>query len=283
MANKHIKLFEQHSEEYETEKALLNSIYDDWKLEQEDLEDLHEAMAEDIYEDDDEIDAYWMDDDSELTSGEKAALSRDFQIISKPQMAALFLRALGMEEDGDPGKYLVMVDGILPFGEVNKDNGAFILSIPALADAIGLESSRTVSRTVRKFVNLLSGTGETAGEAIYPKLEKAYIEFNQRTPREIAALASEAIQDPGQFTKNRDAAASAGPRAAAERMRRKKEQLALGSKVFSLMQSLKQVDAFRAPGKAERAAVNKLANELGISTDRVALAYAKFLSDKGIK
>ena len=282
MANKHIKLFEQHSEEYETEKELLNSIFEDWKLEQEDFDSLYEYESEDVYEGEDEEED-WMEDDSELSSGERAALSRDFQILSKAQMAALFLRALGKEEDNDPGKYVVMINGILPFGEIDENSGVFTLTIPALADAIGLESTRTVSRTVRKFINLLSGAGETPGEAIYPKLEKAFNEFNQRTPREVALLASEAIQDPSLFTKNRDAAVAAGPRAAADRIRRKKEQLNLGEKVHSLVKSLKMVDAFRAPGKAERSAISKLANELGLTPDRVALAYNKFLSDKGIK
>jgi hypothetical protein len=280
MANKHIKLFEQHSEEYETEKELLNSIFEDWKLDQDDFDSLYEYELGDVHEGEDEED--WMDDDSELTSGERAALSRDFQILSKAQMAALFLRALGKEEDNDPGKYLVMINGILPFGQIDENSGVFNITIPALADAIGLESTRTVSRTVRKFINLLSGAGETPGEAIYPKLEKAFVEFNQRTPREVALLASEAIQDPAAFTKNRDAAEAAGPRAAADRMRRKAEQLNMGEKVHSLVKSLKNVDIFRAPGKAEKAAISKLANELGLTPDRVALAYNKFLSDKGI-
>ena len=282
MAIKHIKLFEEYSEEYDTERDLLESIYEDWKIEQDDLEDLSDVDEyEDVYEDEDEMED-WNDDDAELTSGEKAALARDFQILSKPQMAALFLRALGKMED-DPGKYLIMINGLPAFGEKDKDSMAFHLTIPALAGAIGLDSVRTVSRTVRKFYNLLTGAGETSGEAIYPKILKAFQEFNQRTPREVAMLASEAIMDPMESTKHRDAAAAAGPRSAADRLRRKQEQLKLGGKVHSLIQSLKRVDAFREPGQAERMAVNKLANEIGIDPSRISLAYSKFLSDRGIK
>ena len=277
---KHIKLFEQYSEEYDHERDLLESIYEDWKVEQDDLDEYAHGY-EDVYEDEDDSDE-WDSDDAELTSGEKAALARDFQILSKPQMAALFLRALG-KMDEEPGKYLVMVDGMAPFGEKDRDSMAFSITIPALADAIGLDSVRTVSRTVRKFYNLLTGEGETSGEAIYPKILKAFQEFSQRTPREVAMLAAEAIQDPELSIKHREAAAAAGPRSAADRLRRKQEQLKLGEKVYSLIQSLKRVDAFREPGKAERSAIAKLANEFGLDASRVQLAYSKFLSDRGIR
>lgn len=282
MAIKHIKLFEQHSEEYDNERDLLDSIYEDWKIDNEDIYDLYEydVYEEDLYEDDELL--AWAEEDTELSKGEKAALARDEQIITRPQLAALFLRALG-RVDEDPGKYLIMVDGIEPFGERNKESMSFYISIPALADAIGLGSVRTVSRTVRKFYNLLVGEGETSGEVLYPKVVEAYNQFKQRTPREIARLASEAIQNPETSTKHRDEALALAPKAAAERARRKMEQLKIGEKVYSLINSLKKIDAFRMPGKAERSAISKIASELGLEPGKISLAYDKFLSDKGIK
>jgi hypothetical protein len=272
---KNIKLFEQYSEDYQTEIEITNSIFEDWLADHE--KSIRSLFESDFYDDDE-----WDSDDSELTSGEKAALARDFQIMSKPQLAALYLRALGKVKDQDSSSYLVMIDGIDGFGQTEED-GKFEITIPALADAIGLDSRTTVSRTVKKFINLITGEGETSGEAIYPKIERAFREFSSRTPREIAVLASEAIQDPMMFTKNRDAAAAEGLRSASKRAEQKKTQIKIGEIVNELIKSLKTTELYRnVVGKAERAAIAKVSRELGIPIERVQLAYSKFLNDKKI-
>ena len=273
---KNLKLFEQYNEDYQTEMEITDSVFEDWKADQE--EDLNSVFENDLSEDDD-----WDDDDSQLTSGEKAALARDFQIMSKPQLAALYLRALGKAKDNHYGTYTIMIDGIKEFGELDKE-GVFNLTGPAIADAIGLDSAVTVTRTVKKFRNLITGEGETSGESIYPKIIKAFNEFSSRTPREVAALASEAIQDPMMFTKNRDAAIAEGPRSAAKRLEQKVNQIKLGEKVHSLVNSLKAVPIYRnETAKAQRAAIAKIARELNLAIEKVQLAYQKFLSDRGIK
>jgi hypothetical protein len=274
---KNIKLFEQYAEDYQTEMEIADSIYEDWKADQE--EDLNSIFENDLYEDDED----WGDDDEELTSGEKAALARDFQIMSKPQLAALYLRALGKVKDNHYGAYTIMIDGIKDFGEIDKE-GVFNITGPAFADAIGLDSAVTVQRTIKKFRNLISGEGETSGEAIYPKIIKAFNEFNSRTPREIAALASEVIQDNATFTKNRDAAAAEGPRASAKRFEQKINQIRLGEKVHSLINSLKAVAIYKNDtAKAQRAAISRLSRDLNVMPEKIQLAYQKFLKDKGIK
>ena len=276
---KNIKLFEQYSEDYQTDMEIADSIYEDWKSDQE--EDLNSVFENDLYEDDD--DDNWGDDDAELTSGEKAALARDFQIMNKPQLAALYLRALGKAKDNHYGTYTIMIDGIKDFGEIDKE-GVFNITGYAFADAIGLDSAVTVQRTIMKFRNLISGEGETSGEAIYPKIIKAFNEFNSRTPREIAALASEAIQDNMMFTKNRDAAAAEGPRAAAKRFEQKINQIKLGEKVHSLINSLKSAAIYKNDtAKAQRAAISRISRDLNVTVEKVQLAYQKFLKEKGIK
>jgi hypothetical protein len=276
---KNIKLFEQYSEDYQTDMEIADSIYEDWKADQE--EDLSSVFESDLYDDDE--DDNWGDDDAELTSGEKAALARDFQIMSKPQLAALYLRALGKVKDNHYGTYTIMIDGIKDFGEIDKE-GVFNITGYAFADAIGLDSAVTVQRTIMKFRNLISGEGETSGEAIYPKIIKAFNEFNSRTPREIAALASEAIQDNMMFTKNRDAAAAEGPRAAAKRFEQKINQIKLGEKVHSLINSLKAAAIYKNDtAKAQRAAISRISRDLNVTPEKVQLAYQKFLKEKGIK
>jgi len=273
---KNLKLFEQYSEEYDAEMEISDSIFEDWKS---DLGgDLMSLFEDDIYEDD-----VWDADDEELTSGEKAALARDFQIMSKPQLAALYLRALGKVKDNDANAYVVMINGIDEFGETNNE-GAFSITVPAFADAIGLDSRVTVTRTVKKFSNLISGLEGTSGEVVYPKIVRAFNEFSSRTPREIASLASEAIQDPMTFTKNRDAAMAEGPRSAAKRLEQKSNQIKIGEMVHSLIRSLRAVELYRKEaGKAERAAIAKISRELDMPVERVGLAYQKYLMDKGIK
>jgi type I site-specific restriction-modification system R (restriction) subunit len=274
---KHVKLFEAYASEISGEIAIVNESYVEM-LENYVAED---TMTYDLSEEDDEEDFDWLEDE-ELGSGEKAALARDFQILSKPQLAALYLRALGKAKEDDPGKYLVMVDGIDQFGEYDQDSRAFKLSTAALGDAIGLDSIRTVGRTVNKFVNLINGTGETSAEALYPKLLRAYEFFQNRPIAQIANLASEAVEDPATSTKHREEAIAAGPRAAAQRAAQKKMQVEVGSKVFALINSLRRNEIFRDIAKAHRAAVNKMANETGLTPERINLAYRTFLTDKGI-
>jgi hypothetical protein len=93
---KKIKLFENYtSQNYERE--LEDFIYEQWSSKNEEFLSLLESL---IFEDDnDSLD--WLDDE-ELTPGEMRALERDLQIISKGQLAALYLKALGQYEFGDP-------------------------------------------------------------------------------------------------------------------------------------------------------------------------------------
>ncbi len=283
---KNLKLFEQYSQDYQTEMEIADSIYEDWKLDNELV--LNEAgeEEEEIVEEPVMAGPEWNDeDDAPLTAGERRALARDFQIMSKPQLAALYLRALGKSDDEkEPNEYLVMIDGIEAFGSIEANSGRFVLTIPALADAIGLDSYRTAQRTVNKFYNLITGVGETPSESTYDKLIKAYQEFDQRNPRQLAALASEALQDPMMSTKNRDDAEAEGPRSAAKRAQQKRDQIKLGEKVYSLINALKAgSEIFRNDlAKAQRAAMSRLSADLGVTIEQLDVAYRAFLKDKNI-
>jgi hypothetical protein len=99
MKTKRIRLFEDFQEQYIRENEVLESVYSDWKKNLNfDLDTLYEYLVSEEIVDDEE---------REYTSGEKAALARDFQILSKSQMAAIYLRALGIAEDEDAGKYIM--------------------------------------------------------------------------------------------------------------------------------------------------------------------------------
>ena len=293
---KNLKLFEQFSEDYQTDMEIFDSIYEDWKADnEEDLKLILEGEQLNLFpgdennlpfinaynDDDEEEDDDWGDDDAELTSGEKAALARDFQIMSKPQLAALYLRALGKAKDNDYGAYTVMINGITPFGKVNNDGG-FKITNHAFADAIGLDSTVTVSRTLKKFKLLITGEGANSGESIYPKIINAFDQFKSKTTGQIAALAADAIQDPETSTKNREAAAAAGPRTAARNKMRKANQIKLGETVDLLIKSLGKVDVYKnQTARAERAAISRIARDFDVTPERVQLAYQAFKKTKG--
>ncbi len=219
------------------------------------------------------------DEERELTRGEKAALARDFQIISNEQMAAIYLRALGMEE-GDPGKYLVMIPGMDQFGEKNPETGMFEMSVPAFADAIGMDSTETARRTTKKLRNLMAGKDDPS-ESISPKYLESFNNFQTKTPSYLANYASGCIQDPS-YTKNRDKAETNLEKAAENRIAKKKKDAEIGYKVLQLSRDLKRNPAFREPEKALRAAVSKIAVETGIQSDKIKNIYTEYLRKERI-
>lgn len=262
---KKIKLFENYSNEnYENE--LVDFLY-------ERLEKRYANGYFPIYEDDEE--------EINLTSGERAAMARDNQVISKPQLAALYLKALGRAE-GEDGAYLVMIDGIKDFGEFDTNSRAFTITNPALADAIGLESVGTISRTVNKFVNLIDGVGETRGEVLYPKVVKAFEVFSTMNPVQISNLAGDCIQNANEYTVNRDKAILSRDASAQRREEKSKEEDFKGARVYSLINDLKRNDLFKYGGKAQRMAISKVSRETGESEDKIKEYYKKYLMSKKI-
>jgi hypothetical protein len=263
---KKIKLFENYSKEnYELE--LIDFLYE--KIQENDLE---ESDLSESYEEETEV----------LTSGEKAAMARDNQVISRPQLAALYLKALGRSE-GEDGAYLVMIDGIKDFGDFDQNTRAFSITNPALADAIGLESTATISRTVSKFVNLIDGVGETPGEVLYPKVVSAYEKFSTMNPVQISNLASECIQNSEEYTVNRDKAEASKSASAGVRAERVKSMDMIGEKVYKLINSLKSASSiFKEPGRAQKTAIRKISAETGETEEKIKEYYKKYLTSRSI-
>jgi hypothetical protein len=217
----------------------------------------------------------------ELTRGEKAAFARDFQILTPEQLAAIYLRALGKVE-GDTGKYLVMIQGIDQFGNMDKDSRAFKITLPAFSDAIGLDSYTTALRTTKKFINLINGIEEDASEAIYPKLIKAFDSFQGKSPSEIAGIATNAIQDPS-FTQNRDKSLDVLDKAAEQRKAKKTSDMNTGMKVFSLINSLRSASPiFSDIKKAQKSAISKIASEINQDPEKIKSSYMEYLRSKGL-
>jgi hypothetical protein len=271
---KYFKLFEAFQDE-----MIIEQVF------QEFLESLDESLHDIFALDENEITDLDDEKDKELTKGEKAALARGLQIMTEPQLAALYLAALGKSED-DVLKYIVKIDGMLDFAEIDSKTQKPSITLAALADSIGLESTRTMARTVNKFRNLIDGVGETESEVIYPKIIKAFDTFRQMKPDEIANIASSSIQDPS-YTVNRDAVATAAEKTAKNRAEAKKKTELQGEKVYTLFKAIKTKLAgsasYQDPVKSALAmSVKKIAEETGVDPEKVKSSYEAYLKSKGL-
>ena len=262
---KSIKHFHNWLDEITHEKEVLESLMSDFKSEA-DWDSFLNQINEDIMDTTEEMDK----PDDELSRGEKIALSRNYKLLSKPQLAALFLRALG-EHEGDSGKYLVMVPGLTNWGKQTTRNG-FRLPILRLAEALGIESYHTAIRTINKFKNILKGLGSMEDEILYPKIIQAADEFKNQKPRDLAMIADEAVST-GSST---DTAA----KLLAATVAFKERQKQIGQRVDMLVRDLAKHPMFSNPEKAEKAAISKIAVETGKDVEMVTRAYQEYKRPK---
>lgn len=269
MNTKHIKMFEGFStENYEQEIA--NSIFESWKK-----NNSHKLFTL-LFEQD-----FW-DDDEELTPGERRAYDRDLQITSKEQLAAIYLLALGEAEHEDRGFYLTSIPELRNFGMMDPNTRAFEISIPAFADAIGMESQVTLRRRADEFENMITGAGETASIIFFKKVVNAFEFFSTQRPSDLIPHISPIIQDAGVATKNRNQVDTQREIEAVRRAERKRETLRVGEMVFSLIKDLMQNPVFKDREKAEKTAIGKISVETGMASVRVKAAYEKFRMSRGI-
>ena len=280
---KKIKLFEQFSvEEFE-----INKMYESWISENgndlrmiiEQLENGDEEDEEEEEEKSKDDEAYdWLADDT-ISAGEERALRRDMQLLTKGQMAALYLKAKGKYDSEGAGDvatredrdvYVVGIPGILDFCRENWRTGGLYITIPGLSDAIGIDSITTVTRTAKKFYQMIAGIGGTESEIIYDKLVKAYNFFRTQPIDVIQGIAGGEIQD----------AATANVHRATERPRQgmtKEQRLALGARVYSWVNTLKNNPMFKETAKAQRNAIAKMNKETGISDTLLKQVYKEYL------
>lgn len=201
--------------------------------------------------------------DREISRGEKIALAREFQILTKPQMAGLFLKALEKYKN-EPGNYLGMIPGLAGWGSRDA-GGEFKISATRLGDALGVKSPHTAIRTVNKYVNILKGEGSREDELLYPKILKAAEELKSQNPRDLASMVDSAIVDT--------------PPTPMQKRGRPGAPTDLGRRVDTIVKSLMNVAKFER-GKAEKAAISKIAKETGTEEGRVSREYQEYIRPK---
>ena len=258
---KWVKLFEEFEEELYT-----NHIEDDREL-------LLDILSNDeLFENyDDEY-----SDESELSRGERAALSRGDQLISIEQLAALYLVAktrFARREDksdtyaGRMAQRMHKEVDESDFREVG--NGV-------LSDWLGL-NPLTVSRTVNKFLHLLSGT-ESHSEVIYDKIEKAFDRFESMQEAEVYGLAESALDMDAD-----DSISSAyldKTRQYQERSRenQKRLQKEVGDKVYTLFKSFRNAFKMKDPESLAIRAISQISSEMDLDPKKVKELTRNFLS-----
>jgi hypothetical protein len=288
-----IKLFESFSvSEYEIEK-----IYEKWdkkhqsifyRLYNEINEQGNTEEPQNPQEPMDQAEPDWLEDET-LTSGEMAALERDFQVITRPQLSALYLKALGQYEFGDPERlggrrskeesiqedaYVTGIPGIEYFCTEDMRTGRLFIGTSALSDAIGLESLGTVTRTVNKFRLLLNG--EMAGrhdEVVYKKIINAFNYLQGQPVDVIQNIAAEGIQDPKTSTKHRSLLRTSGIS--------KTDAILLGKSVHSLFKDLLANVHFKKDVcKVQNIAINKISDSKKIPVAELLNYYKAYLMDQ---
>lgn len=267
--NKRIKTYDDFHE-----SKIVDEIYAQWILENQDFHQLLESIEEDDY-------LY------EQTRGERAALTRGDEILSDEQLAAIYLKAKGAVEE-DPNKYIpliVMTDedweekgapnikkpNILDFADPNGkwSNAAF-------ADAIGVPSDYTISRTEGKFKNIITGVGSLEQDVLYPKLIKAYEKFKDMGPHQIGQLAGISLM---QSTNSvaRDLVANRNIELGTKREEKTKILEKIYRQIYQLDHKLRGAFPNKTKAQVLEIAIEKVAKENGLNSFQLKQGYVKFV------
>lgn len=220
------------------------------------------------------------EDDENLTSGEKRALTRGYELTTEPQFAAAYLRAMGMIEE-DPNKFIANIingdDDTLDIKDFAEAGGKY--TADGLADAMGMASTMTFQRISNKFKNLIDGIGDTEREKIYPKILSAYEKFKKLNVHQIGEIAGDNLQQKD-FSKNRDNAEAKSATSAQGRVDAKKETEEIGRSAYTLAKSLRKHFDLK---KSQEQAINKIAQSKNIKGEVVKMALAKYIKDFDVK
>lgn len=203
----------------------------------------------------------------EYTGGEKAAITRGHDVLTKPQLAAMYLAArdaMGRSEDtrgrGDSG----LTRNAL---KMNKEENTDFqkLSAPRLGDVLDLKP-RTVSYTLSKFRLLLQGNREGIhGNDLYDKIINAFDEFEKMSVGEVYSLATEAVNmDAGTERSQKYEEELAGQyRKTKEKIQARNNKIVYDA--YDLYNKLKNAMGERTP----KMVVNKISQEYGLDANDV--------------
>lgn len=139
-----------------------------------------------------------------LSPGEKRAFERGLDVLTKPQLAALYLAAkdaMGRSQDTRGRGDNALTRNAL---KINQETVTDFQKLPAprLADVLGLKP-RTVNYTLSKFRLLAQDNREgTFSNVLYDKIINAFDEFEKMQPAEVYSIAMEAVDPDADFSRS---------------------------------------------------------------------------------
>ena len=217
-------------------------------------------------------------ENDDLLPGERRALAQGLDILSKSQMAAMYLAAkdaMGRSEDtrgrGDTG---LTRNAKRMNAEVQTDFQK--LSAPRLADVLGLKP-RTVNYTLSKFRLLLQGNREgTESNILYSKLINAFDEFEKMQVSEVFALANEAVDPNADYSRSEQYADEVAIQAKKSRENILKRNKIIGASAVSMFNSLRDRVGDE---KAAKMTLNKIAAEKNITIEALRTIVKTYLKN----
>jgi hypothetical protein len=219
--------------------------------------------------------------ENDLLPGERRALAQGLDVMSKSQLAAIYLAAkdaLGRSEDtkgrGDTG---LTRNAIKINTEIQND----FRKVPAsrLADLLDLKP-RTVSYTLSKYRLLLQGNREgTESNHLYDKLINAFDEFEKMPISEVFVLANEAINPNADFSRSEKFADEVSAQAKKFREASLKRDKLLSISIVNMFNSLK---SHVGDEKAAKMALSKISTEKNIPIETLRTTIKTYLKNDPI-
>jgi hypothetical protein len=203
----------------------------------------------------------------EYSAGEKRALKQGFDVMTKPQLAAIYLAAkdaMGRSEDsrgrGDSG----LTRNALKMGKETVTDFQK-LSAPRLADVLDLKP-RTVNFTLSKFRLLLKGNREgTYENALYDKIIDAFDEFQKMPAGNVYSLAMEAVDINAGTERSDTFYDEASEQGKKSRENIKKRDKKISFSAIDLYNKLKDAMGEKTP----KLVINKIAQEYDLPVDDI--------------
>lgn len=290
--NKHVKLFESFQNEQTIEELKLHMIAERVfsNLRKKGI-DFSSIGSHRLYEQDEANEELynWLYQEVEPNAAELRAAGRGYQILSRPQLAVMYLYAIGAnEEHGDATEYIQVIPGIedyvfqgLPKYKLNS----------IIAEIFGIDSDNTFTKTVKKFSNHITGAVEDP-EALrtdmdYRKVRDAYRFLSRFGHNDVALSLGDAVQGEARVDQRMEQAANRQERLAdvnrQRRLQRQAEDLKIGETIFRLRNSY--ASAF--PGdtnKLSRIVWQKAVEENpNLDLNRMWDSYLAYLRSMGIR
>jgi hypothetical protein len=209
--------------------------------------------------------------------GEKIALAQGLDVLTKSQLAAIYLAAkdaMGRSEDSrGRGDNALTRNALKINKEINMDFQK--LPAPRLADVLGLKP-RTVNYTMSKFRLLLQGNREgTESNVLYNKIIDAFDEFEKMQAGEVYALAMEAVDINADFSRSEKYQEEVSMKAKKTRGNTINRNNNIGFAALDLYNNLKKYLGERTP----KIVINKIASEYNLSENEIRTIIKGYLKN----